>query len=130
MSPPWAFAEPMGPARWPGFLQWPLSSLNRLHRARVVTTATPTSVQLWASQLWLGRHQGGWGKAEVWVWLKAQGRERRRALCWRGSLGAFRALAVGSSRVIPIPVQNLLLILCGSDFTIACPGPWEEPRQL
>ena len=46
------------------------------------------------------------------------------------SLGAFGALAVGSPRVIPIPVQNFLLVLCGSDFTIVCPGPWEEPRQL
>lgn len=94
-----------------------------------MTTATPTSVQLLASQLWLGRHQGGWGKAEAWVWLKAQGRERRRALHW-GSLRAFGALGVGSPRVIPIPVQNFLPVLCGSDFTIACPDPWEEPRQL
>lgn len=87
MTPPWAFAEPTGPVSWPGFLRRLLSSLNRLHKVRVVTTASPTSVQLWASQLWLGRHQGGWGKAEAWVWLKTQGRERRRGLRWGGLLG-------------------------------------------
>lgn len=124
---------PWGQRGGPVFSPWPLRSLNRhstgsgqlprLHRHLCVSGPLgcgQAGAQEGAEEARAGPKPG----CGSWT----QGKEKRRGPGWGwGSLGAPGALGGRRAALefIPVPVQSFLLVLCGSDFSVACPGPWE-----
>lgn len=114
-----AHARPVQPAQWT-LPPWPLV-------ARTETRAVwQLSRHPWASRhcrVGFGRPRGG----TVVCNLGVASQHGNKGEGSGGALGAVGALGwrQAALELIPIPMQNFLLVLCGSGFHLARPGPWQ-----